>query len=72
MECIYIYIYSFTEISATGWSNYFDFCGQLLGWVNAEINRALALKTGLSRYVDTRGEVASDYFNPNLGFLSNF
>lgn len=66
--CVYIYIYSFTEIS--GWSNYFDFCGQLLGWVNAEINRALALKTGLSRYVDTRGEVASDYFN--LGFLSNF
>lgn len=29
MERIHIYtIGSFTEISATGWSNYFDFCGQ--------------------------------------------
>lgn len=36
--------------------------GQLLSWINGEINRTLALKTcpGLSRYVDTRGEVGSD------------
>lgn len=36
--------------------------GQLLSWINGEINRTLVLKTcpGLSRYVDTRGEVGSD------------